>query len=125
MKIRKYFVSNSSSSSFVCEVCGGEWSGQDGEYGGIEEERCENGHVLCSDCIDGYEKLEWDDEIPPAACKICSFKQLLDKDAVDYIIRVKQHFTCRGDILLTLYDNFKSYKEFRDWIEENKKNEDS
>lgn len=120
MKFRKGFVSNSSSSSFVCEICGGEWSGQDGEYGGIEELRCENGHILCSDCANWErpEENEWDDEIPPAACKICSFKQLLDKDAVDYMTRVKETFTSREDILNTLQLSFDTYKEFQDWIEE-------
>jgi hypothetical protein len=47
MKIRTGFVSNSSSSSFTCEVCGETQSGMDmcrSEAGMVE---CENGHTFC------------------------------------------------------------------------------
>lgn len=42
MKTRQCFVSNSSSSSFVCMVCGGVESGYNGEY------NCEN--IECGEC---------------------------------------------------------------------------
>lgn len=42
MKIRKGFVSNSSSSSFVCDVCG---ESIDPEYG--EVSKCFGGHMMC------------------------------------------------------------------------------
>lgn len=48
-KIRLGFVSNSSSSSFVCDVCGYETSGYDmclSEAGMVQ---CENGHELCEE----------------------------------------------------------------------------
>ena len=47
MKIRNGFVSNSSSSSFTCDVCGETSSGMDmgiSEAGMFE---CENGHTCC------------------------------------------------------------------------------
>ena len=47
MKIRTGFVSNSSSSSFVCDFCGEEQSGMDlclREAGMVE---CVNGHIFC------------------------------------------------------------------------------
>ena len=49
LKIRLGFVSNSSSSSFVCEVCGATESGMDtsaSDFGYVE---CENGHLLCEE----------------------------------------------------------------------------
>jgi len=49
MKIRTGFVSNSSSSSFTCGVCGNTQSGWDlclSEAGMVE---CVNGHTLCED----------------------------------------------------------------------------
>ena len=56
MKIRNGFVSNSSSSSFTCEVCGETQSGMDmsrSEAGMVE---CENGHTFCeSHELDGPE----------------------------------------------------------------------
>jgi len=49
MKIRSGFVSNSSTSSFVCVLCGRQEAGYDltlSEAGMIE---CVNGHVICED----------------------------------------------------------------------------
>ena len=51
MKIRKGFVSNSSSSSFICEVCGNVESGYDASYDDMDFAQCENGHEFCRDHI--------------------------------------------------------------------------
>jgi hypothetical protein len=47
MKVRLGFVSNSSSSSFVCGVCGAIESGMDCSPSDFEMFECENGHVFC------------------------------------------------------------------------------
>jgi len=47
MKIRIGFVSNSSSSSFVCDVCGEEVSGMDMGLDEAEMFNCVNGHEFC------------------------------------------------------------------------------
>jgi len=47
MKIRKGFVSNSSSSSYTCDVCGEEISGMDISLSEWEMFQCENGHTIC------------------------------------------------------------------------------
>jgi len=47
MKIRKGFVSNSSSTSFTCEVCGSEVSGMDMGLSEAEMVECNNGHTFC------------------------------------------------------------------------------
>ena len=44
MKVRHGFVSNSSSSSFVCAVCGAIESGYDLSLSDCEMSRCEHGH---------------------------------------------------------------------------------
>lgn len=48
-KIRNGFVSNSSSSSFVCDLCGYETSGWDMCLSEAEMFECENGHTLCDE----------------------------------------------------------------------------
>jgi len=47
MKIRLGFVSNSSSSSFVCDVCGEECGGMDISLSECEMFECMRGHTIC------------------------------------------------------------------------------
>ena len=49
MKIRSGFVSNSSSSSFICDVCGREESGYDISLCDCEMRQCRTGHTFCVD----------------------------------------------------------------------------
>lgn len=51
MKIRKDFVTNSSSSSYICNVCGREESGYDLDFRDFEFVQCENGHLFCTEHI--------------------------------------------------------------------------
>ena len=79
MKVRKGFVSNSSSSSFVCDLSGEVFEGYDAglnEFGCVS---CENGHTFI---YEGYPKVEaWVEsdeneesnyEMPAAICPICN-----------------------------------------------------
>jgi hypothetical protein len=58
MKIRSAFVSNSSSSSFLCRVCGNIEEGFDVSVSEVGMCECEDGHIFC----DGH-KLDIDTEI--------------------------------------------------------------
>lgn len=49
MKYRKDFVTNSSSSSFVCEICGRSEGGYDMSLEDAYMYECVNGHVFCQD----------------------------------------------------------------------------
>lgn len=49
VKFRKDFVTNSSSSSYVCEICGRSESGWDIGLNECEMYQCVNGHVFCCD----------------------------------------------------------------------------
>ena len=47
MKVRHGFVSNSSSSSFLCDLCKHHEAGYDGDYGDFSYVVCENDHHIC------------------------------------------------------------------------------
>lgn len=98
MKIRTGFVSNSSSSSFICDFCGREDSGMDYCLEDAEMFECENGHTFCEDEIltpndeqwgDTYSKMEEEnpDEyyeyrygVPERFCPVCDRLKEMQKD---------------------------------------------
>jgi hypothetical protein len=82
MKLRYGFVSNSSSSSFVCDICG-EIEEVYGETEGWNQ--CVEGHTWHDDCF----KYKGDDNHNEASeehCPICTMKYFTDSDFMKYLI---------------------------------------
>lgn len=80
MKIRKGFVSNSSSSSFMCDITGEVFGGFDYNLGDLEMADCVEGHEFLTS---GYDEVEsWITEaedrhdarysVPKELCPICN-----------------------------------------------------
>lgn len=57
MKYRLSFVTNSSSSSYICDVCGRHEEGWDMCLSEAEMMQCENGHTICEDEM--TEDINW------------------------------------------------------------------
>ena len=96
MKIRHGFVSNSSSSSFVCEVCGAECSGMDMCLSDAEMYRCENDHTFCDNHMIERKKVTDDDvdeedderyDAPEAICPICNMYDITKDDLIAYLLK--------------------------------------
>lgn len=90
MKTRKGFVSNSSTTSFVCEVCGR----TEVEYDSVSIEdlemvRCVNEHLFCEEEMQGEgvgENGHYD--VPETCCPICSFQVFSQFDLARYLKKV-------------------------------------
>lgn len=54
MKKRLGFVTNSSSSSFICEICNRAEGGWDLSLEDCDMMMCENGHYMCTDHLEAY-----------------------------------------------------------------------
>lgn len=115
MKIRKGFVSNSSSSSFICDVCGETAEGWDLCLSEAEMCECENGHIFCEDHLIGEwpeddEDGEFRYEIPADQCTICTMQVLKDTDGFKYL--KKKFGTTDEEILKEIKETYSSYKDF-------------
>jgi len=129
MKIRKGFISNSSSTSFICEVCGETVSGMDMGLEDAEMYECENGHTFCKDhAVDGEEldakltKMAGSDEdtyydsihsVPAKYCPCCTFDAVGCYDLTDYLLKkVGMDKEAVSKELREMFPNFGAFKEY-------------
>ncbi len=91
MKIRSGFVSNSSSSSFICDVCDEEFLGWDASPSDYDHFTCEFEHICCNDNIieaKGFDKVDYG-YVPSRYCPICNFKFISNRDVCKYLEKSK------------------------------------
>lgn len=142
MKIRTGFVSNSSSSSFICSVCGEIQSGWDLSLDDAEMFCCENGHYVCNDhkieptykqkeeilermapdihgegIDDKWDNFEGDlgsyDHLEEE-CPCCQFKEFDNGDLASYFYKSRN--LTKESLGEEMRGKFKSYKDFLEYI---------
>ena len=114
MKIRSSFVANSSSSSFICEICGELGEGTNASPSDFDMTYCENGHVICLEhLLDDVEQNEddveqnEDYEVSESVCPICQFQAMSHSDGVPYLIET------RGITKKEVFDKIKEINKCR------------
>lgn len=134
MKTRNGFVSNSSSSSFVCEVCGTLESGWDAGPSDFDMIECNNRkyeHCLCEkhivvpddkdlheDCIDDDD--DWcGTALRAEFCPLCNFDVIDPKAASKYLL-VKQGTTIE-ELTTEIKSKFSSLTELNEFLYPKKK----
>ena len=116
MKIRSGFVSNSSSSSFICDVCNEDYTSYEASLEEAEMFKCENGHTVCT-AHPGIEiegEADYPYNVSSKYCPLCSFTILEDCTAVKYLL--KELGKTEQQLLVELQNKFKSYKEFKEYL---------
>jgi len=126
MKIRKGFVSNSSSTSFTCDVCGETVSGWDmclSDSGMVE---CQYGHTICeehildkNDLLDSDETKYIEDQygdrfLKNEYCPICALQVIMDSDLLNYVIAASGK--TREEYITEIQKNFITYDGFTNFI---------
>lgn len=136
MKIRSGFVSNSSSSSFICDVCGASEGGFDISLSDVNMCMCEEEHVFCTrhavnTDLKDYEEYFEEDRMPvdfnsyidkaygndilKIYCPICQFKSLSKDDLLKYMMK-ELNFKSMDDMFNRIKEKFESYDDFRSYI---------
>lgn len=135
MKIRLGFVSNSSSSSFVCSVCGAIESGMDASLSDFGMVRCEYGHDMCESCVPGmdedsdldtitvdgdehtntvftvYSEDEYDMVLRKEKCPICTMDKIEESLEILWL-RKKLNMTDE-EVSKAIKTEFKTYEDFK------------
>lgn len=114
MKFRKDFVTNSSSSSYTCDICGATESGWDislEEAGMVE---CVNGHTICNDELLEIPRKELIKKILESGYENKRRKKLYDSE---YVTEVCKQFDLNPvDVVAGLKKRFVTYRAFSDYI---------
>jgi len=119
MKSRNGFVSNSSSSSFICAICGETESGRDSCIGDFDMFRCRKcGREFHFECADFPDHLKTDydlhdystEEMPSKFCPFCTMERI-SQDMILWYMYKKYH-TDEFKEMTDIKSKFRTYDDF-------------
>ena len=110
MKTRNSLVSNSSSSSFVCCICGGIEAATDDQcMSDFDMDVCINRHEIHNDCKKQFSNLTIND------CPICSLQALTDYEELQFMRKLIS--ATPESNLEKVQSLFKTYFDFRKYLD--------
>lgn len=147
MKVRKGFVSNSSSSSFICDISGKVECGIDLTVSEVDMYECYAGHIFISKYLimtkeemkedimkRGIETLsscypnstlsdiivdiDGSNYIPTEYCPICQMKQITNKDYVKYLEKLVG--VNKAELLQKIHNQFSDYSDLKTFLKDGK-----
>lgn len=130
MKKRLGFISNSSSSSFICDCGHSIVLYDDNDLADSNVEKCENGHYICNECLpenlDHYHNInkyldldDYDEDgylrlIKKQYCPYCTLETISDYDLKRFLFR--KYSLNEKNILKEIKIVFKNYENFKKYI---------
>uniref|UniRef100_A0A6M3LCM6 Uncharacterized protein n=1 Tax=viral metagenome TaxID=1070528 RepID=A0A6M3LCM6_9ZZZZ len=126
MKIRTKFVSNSSSSSFICDYCGHDESGWDLCLSEAAMVECTRGHTFCDEhlpkeiieVLNDEEQEDWDEEwrynLKKEHCPMCNFTIVENDVILRYLFWI--YNTNKGAIVDTIREKFSNLETFNEKV---------
>ena len=124
MKIRNGFVSNSSSSSFICDICGASEVGYDSVPSDLGMDFCEHGHLFCQSHLKKIDKeitRKEDDfyyggeAVTEDCCPVCTLKDIHDSLLLRYLLHKTE--TTKQAIIDEIQETFKNIDEVIKYLE--------
>lgn len=128
MKERTSLVSNSSSSSFICSICGQIEAAMDASLEDMDMVSCLNGHELHKDCLrhglsaedlkilDDVIRLNRSQKFPIEYCPACKLECLSDEDEVKYL---RKRFNITSEqVLKEVKDKFGNFTAFCKYLKD-------
>ncbi len=125
MKIRAGFVSNSSSSSYICEVCGDTFEAWDEGFSRFNLVMCrDNDHLFCechriNPTLDGtytmYEEEGEDDRIDSIHCPICQMQEITNDMVLNYLLH--KNGIKYPDVVEEMKESFETFENFHEYLE--------
>jgi len=120
MKIRKGFVSNSSSSSFICDITGTVESGYDASPSDFGMVTCEIGHtfmerfILSGTDVATGDNFNDDDEVLSEYCPICKMAHIRDTQLITYLLHTLGK--TRAEVTKEIASTFNTLSDFTNYI---------
>jgi len=129
MKTRKGFISNSSTTSFICDVCGELFAERDCGIDDAQMFQCVNEHTVCESHMVNQERYDQyidseDNEglykVPVECCPICQMEKVSKFELDAYLLRISV-YSSREEVEKAIKDQFKKYDDFIAYLNQDKK----